>query len=163
MAQHFTVEERSFLMLSFAHGMSTPAMIADFKEVYPGVCDDEDKLHERLKKLKAKYEPEIAEIAEKLKSDLPVFALPEWRIFYFRRLLSEAKSPETKIRLLKEIRAESKLLLGETPARPLLPEPEGMPELIPGGAALWKSKWGDLGMEGEGSGEEDTTADGEGV
>ncbi|MDE0555829.1 MAG: hypothetical protein OXI24_16550 [Candidatus Poribacteria bacterium] len=89
-------------------------IIDDIVEIYPdfqaAAADKNarDLLYDRIKKIKTRLpEPDVQ---KEVWETIPHYLSAEWRLAYFRALLNATDDTATKIRLLREIRAEVSMI-----------------------------------------------------
>ena len=110
-------EQRSFIIEAFAAGLTIIKVVKEVQEFFPDMEIEKEKLYQRCQKIKASHAAEIESLADELKREgqqniAELYLSPLWRVRYFRRLLREADKEDInlQVKLLKEIRAESKLM-----------------------------------------------------
>lgn len=115
--------QRKFIIVCFGYNAKPEEIVADLIEVFPKFAEKKESLVENVENVRKRNQEKIKEIQEEHSGKIVTPALaPFWRVTYFRMLLSESDNIEkldTKIKLLRELRAEGKILLGTSP-----PEPE---------------------------------------
>ena len=134
---NFSDEHRDFIKECLVHDDSPMRVTNEFLDMYPDIGigldlsmeEIEDFIYQRIQKIKSKYKDEI----EARKDDDTVneayegmpYLSPKWRARYFRKLLRSVKSDDIdrQIKLLRELRAEEKLLNAARQNREMI-EPE---------------------------------------
>ncbi len=119
---HFSEDQRAFIIECLAHDLPLIKTVEEFKDMYPDFVGAErdaaradNQIYRRIQKIKDKAQDEIQTLRESEdindKQEMPYLS-PKWRVRYFRRLLREVEPDDIdrQIKLLRELRAESKLL-----------------------------------------------------
>lgn len=110
--KHLSTDQLQFCLEGFAAGLRIKEVAVEFKEMFPDVEDDDDKLYRRIQKIKENHAPEIQKLREtgEIIEGAQIYLTPAWRAQYLLQLLEKTDDVNQQIKILKELRAEAKLI-----------------------------------------------------
>jgi len=110
--KHLSTDQLQFCLEGFAAGLRIKEVAVEFKEMFPDVETDDEKLYRRIQKIKENHAPDIAKLREtgEIVEDAQIYLSPRWRGRYLAQLLEKTDDVNQKIKILKELRAEQKLI-----------------------------------------------------
>lgn len=126
--KHLTKDQNQFIKHCLVCGAQIDDILTDFIEIYPKTIQDDknevdsksvkevkDLLTMRIKNIAVNEKEDIERLKE-LRGNTVVmpYLSATWRARYFRRLLAEADNRNEQTKILRELRAEERLLYGSS-------------------------------------------------